>query len=134
MPKVGDIVKDWFSRYGQIIDHRSEKHYNYKVKWYDGYKDWYTINGFVVVAIHEELKTGNRVILTESNYADSKSNPYIGGTYGFVIGTVSSISEEKLIVYVEWDNGTRNVYESEDLHKYVMIHDDLNIAERLSDI
>ena len=62
-----------------------------------------------------KFKIGDRVKLISTVYMDHKKNPFWGGKFGNVAGTVNGIDDGFFPLHVEWDNGCYNYYRDDDI-------------------
>lgn len=61
----------------------------------------------------KEFSLRDRVVLASDRYTDDKTNPWWGGRYGFIMGTI--IESNSGDYRVRWDNGKTNGYDIGDL-------------------
>ena len=76
-----------------------------------------------------KFNIGDRVKYVSGQYEDYKNNPLWGGVCGHVIGTVCDVYG-RTGFDVDWDNGTHNGYEGEDL-EYARERIDVSLDEGL---
>lgn len=68
------------------------------------------------------MEIGDRVILIKGSYKPSEHNPF-KGTQFFCAGTIDGIGGDESL-YVQWDNGRHNSYDSEDLKKNMSFNEE----------